>query len=207
MRKFRSGLITATAAIVISCGLAASPALAGYVVILEQQGSNVVATGTGGLDLTGLHFFGNIDVVSGMNPSVGVIITGPASLVPTDLYAAPVGVTNPFGSGSGLHASSGSGDLVGVSNGLFIVPQSYVSGTVLSDTSTYDNATFSSLGLTPGSYKWMWGAGANQKFTLQVGAAALPDPPIGLRAFALVLLLLFGAKLQELGRSRRAPLP
>jgi len=37
--------------------------------------------------------------------------------------------------------------------------QGYVSGSPLKDTMTFDNATFSSLTVTPGVYVWNWGAG------------------------------------------------
>ena len=40
---------------------------------------------------------------------------------------------------------------------------------------TYDNQTFSSLGVTPGAYEWTWGSGANQNFTLDIGTA-VPEP-------------------------------
>jgi hypothetical protein len=55
------------------------------------------------------------------------------------------------------------------------VPHGYVSDSFLSDTSTYDNQTFSSLGATPGTYKWTWGTEPNQNFTLVIGAA-VPEP-------------------------------
>src|SRR5205085_7185414 len=48
-----------------------------------------------------------------------------------------------------------------------IVPTGYVSGTALSDTATYSGRTFATLGVTPGTYVWTWGTGANQNFTLQ----------------------------------------
>jgi hypothetical protein len=54
------------------------------------------------------------------------------------------------------------------------VPTGYVSGAALSNTSTYDNATFASLGVTPGAYVWTWGSGAHiDSFTLVIGA---PEP-------------------------------
>ena len=41
---------------------------------------------------------------------------------------------------------------------------------------TFDNATFASLGVTPGTYEWTWGTGlANQNFTLIIGGAGVPD--------------------------------
>ena len=102
------------------------------------------------------------------------------------------GPTN-FGSGNATLANSGSGDLVCIlpffSGGFSVigVPLDYVSGTALSDTSTYNNATFASLAVIPGTYEWRWGTGANQNFTLQIGAAGVPDSG---STFGLLLLAL-----------------
>jgi hypothetical protein len=72
-----------------------------------------------------------------------------------------------------------SGDFVGITQsmgGLLFVPQGYASGAALSDSMTFNNATFASLGVTPGTYVWTWGTGLpNQNFTLIIGAAGVPD--------------------------------
>ena len=53
------------------------------------------------------------------------------------------------------------------------MPQGYVFGTALADTATWADATFSSLGVTPGVYEWTWGSGAHaDSFTLEIGAGA-----------------------------------
>ena len=51
----------------------------------------------------------------------------------------------------------------------------YISDSLLSDTSTYANRTFSSLGVTPGTYEWTWGSGADQNIALEIGTA-IPEP-------------------------------
>jgi hypothetical protein len=53
-----------------------------------------------------------------------------------------------------VFASTGSGDFVSMRGlfGFMFVPQGYVSGAALSDSITFNNATFASLGLTPGTY-------------------------------------------------------
>ena len=147
-----------------------------YIVTLQEVGSNVVANGSGAINLTGLTF-----VISGAdNPGIvpfsGVISTGPfASMI--DGYR---GFTGPmdFGSGAGALPNTASGDFVGISGvGLqLFVPLNYVSGAALSDSMTFNNATFASLGVTPGTYVWSWGTGlANQNFTLIIGRAGVPD--------------------------------
>jgi hypothetical protein len=148
----------------------------GYTITLEQIGSNVVANGSGAINLTGLTFV----VVTTNSPYIygafGKIITGPNGAA-NDIYTGFTGPTS-FGSGSQIFADFGSGDMVGIdgfSNSL-VVPQGYVSGTALSSSATWNNATFASLGVTPGTYEWTWGTGLpNQNFTLIIGGAGVPD--------------------------------
>jgi hypothetical protein len=170
-----------------------------YTVTLEQVGSNVVANGSGAINLTGLGLFVPFAGQAEVNPSAGFIITGPASLVTGDTYVGFLGVgPNVFGNGFSTLANSGSGDMVGLAfvgiPSILIVPSGYISGTALSDSSTYDNATFASLGVTPGTYVWSWGTGLpNQNFTLIIGGAGVPDgsstvPPLGFTLLGLAAL-------------------
>jgi hypothetical protein len=111
-----------------------------------------------------------------------------------------------FGSGLSTNANSGSGGPVGIDNpvgnsDLLGVPFGYVSGAALSDTATYDSQTFSSLGATPGTYKWTWGTGPNQNFTLVIGTV-VPEPS----TWAMMLLGFAGLGFmgyQSAGRRRR----
>jgi hypothetical protein len=191
-------------------GLSARPAQAGYIVTLTQQGGNVVATGSGMLNLGGLTLTITGDTSqAGIFPAGGLINTGPTTATPVDLYTGTTGPTS-FGSGSFLPASSGSGDPVNIQGSIdnLVVPAGYVSDSrTLSDTSTYSGQTFASLGVTPGTYEWTWGTGADQNFTLQIGAA-VPAPLIGhgLPALLAVGGLLVGAKLLEGGKRRRLQL-
>jgi hypothetical protein len=153
-----------------------------YTVTLEQVGSNVVATGSGAIDLTGLAFFSHLPNVPFIAAAFGVINTGLAGA--PFRYSGATGPTS-FGSGDVFVPNTSSGDLVGIAGnvgsppggiGVLTVPDGYVSGTALSDSSTYNNATFASLGLTPGTYVWTWGTGLeNQNFTLVIGGAGVPD--------------------------------
>jgi hypothetical protein len=174
-----AGLAALGAALLL--GLSGPSAQAGYVATLTQQGSNVVASGSGTLDLTGLSptLPGVNTSQAGINPAAGLINTGPTTATPVDLYTGTTGPTS-FGNGFFTPASSGNGDPVNIqgSNDILVVPAGYVSDSTLSDTATYDSATFASLGVTAGTYTWTWGSdGPNQNFTLIIGIpASVPEP-------------------------------
>jgi VPDSG-CTERM motif len=172
-----------------------------YTVRLHQVGSNVVATGSGPINLTGLTFRGSVQDsdVAAIVPNPALIFTGSVGLVNIDVYHGLLtGPTN-FGSGLGALADTGSGDFVGINvfGGNLFVPQGYVSGSALSDSMTFNNATFVSLGATPGTYVWTWGQGANQRFTLIIGGAGVPDggSTVSLLGFGLLSLAALRRKL------------
>lgn len=178
-------------------GIPLSPAAqAGYVVTLKEMGSDVVATGSGPIDLTGLSSRFNLSVNSQIIPADGVIATGQADNV--TVYSGTTGPTL-FGSGDQTLADSSSGNLVGIIglNDNLIAPADYASGDPLSNNATYLNHTFADLKVAPGTYRWTWGDGENQNFTLIVGPGAgdvpIPEPTsIGLLGMALFGLLLTG---------------
>ena len=68
------------------------------------------------------------------------------------------------------------------------MPLDYVSGSAFLDSATYYGETFSSLGVTRGSYVWRWGSGPTaDSFTLDIDS--VPEPSSFL-LFALGLLML-----------------
>jgi len=180
--KFFKPTLAITLAIVIGWLLSVRPAEAGYTVTLQEVGPDVVATGSGAINLTGLTFDTSAFVNSEMRPSPATILTGPPTSSSVDVYTEPGGPTSFGSSGFFTLASSGSGDMVGIATGeelhpvSLIVPTGYVSGTFLSDSATYSGKTFATLGVTPGTYVWTWGTGANQNFTLEIPPT--PGPPV-----------------------------
>jgi protein with PEP-CTERM/exosortase system signal len=169
-------------ALVSLLGLGITQSARAYSVTLQQVGSNVVASGSGPINLTGLTFFlPGIDFTARIRAGGGVIITGPpGGSGDVDIYTGFTGPTI-FGSGFFFFPNTGSGDIVGIDaqssfGGLLAVPPGYISGTALSDSMTFNNATFASLGVTPGTYVWTWGTGLeNQNFTLIIEGAGVPD--------------------------------
>jgi len=190
-------------ATLVGSGLSAPPAQAGFLVTLQEVGSNVVATGSGTLDVTDLSLTFNSPVFSSaaINPSFGVIGPGPTTLTEEDEYTGVAGPAR-FGTGGpgAVSASSGSGNHVAIigAAGELEVPHPAVSGTLI-DSATWDNATFASLGVTPGTYEWTWGSGAHaDSFTLQIGPAAVPEPSsLLLLALPLGLFMLLAAQFRR----------
>ena len=104
------------------------PAQANYIVTLKQVGSNVVATGSGPINLTGLGFGNSASTPALVAAASGVIQTGPTTSPLIDQYVGFTGPTS-FGSGGVHFANTGSGDFVGVNadGGVIVVPHGYVS--------------------------------------------------------------------------------
>jgi PEP-CTERM motif len=205
--KFLDRMASATAfgaAMLIGTGLSAPPAEAAFVMTLEQDGPNVVATGSGTIDLVGLSPAGGGSGLAGqIDPSMSAIVAGATGTIAN--YEFSNGPTN-FGTGGTVAASSGSGDLVFVIGSMFIgVPGGYVSDSFLSDQATWDNATFASPGVTPGTYKWTWGSGADaDSFTLIAGAApAAPEPS----TWAMMLIGFLGLAGVGLRQKKRTAAP
>jgi PEP-CTERM motif len=164
---------------------ATRPVQAAYIVTLQQEGTGVVATGSGTIDLAGLILMGSGDAPPQMTPDGSVIITGQTAAL--DLYEG-FGGPGSFGSGGNTLANSGIGDLVGIFASQLFVPANY-SGGALSDSATYSGQSFSSLGVTPGTYEWTWGdPTADDSFTLQIGAVAPVPEPASLALLASGLL-------------------
>jgi hypothetical protein len=171
-----------------------------YTVTMKEVGSDVVSNGSGPINLTGLTFkFLQTTPPRDISPSLALITTGPTSpFLPADVYTGFSGPAS-FGSRGATSPNTGSGDLVGIYDffGYLYVPHGYVSGHPLMDTMTFNNATFASLNVTPGTYTWTWGTGPNQKFTLQIGPARVPDggSTVSLLGFALLGLAALRRKL------------
>jgi hypothetical protein len=167
-------------AILTFAALIASGAQAKFVAVLEEVGSNVVEVGSGGFDLTDLGAPSFAETITAaIDPDAAGIST--SSNNPNDanfFFGAIVSPSN-FGPGSESFAPFSVGDPILVSPTEIAVPVDYIFGAPLANSSIYPNATFSSLGVTPGAYVWSWGIGAHaDTFTLQIiPSSSVPAAP------------------------------
>jgi hypothetical protein len=172
-----------------------SPARASFIVNVVESGGNVVASGSGTLNTTDLAGPGIGTAGAELNGAISYALFGPSSPVTINYYS---GVSGPiaFGTTNGTFlADIGNGDLVGVTGSLSFlwVPQDYVSGSLLNSSDTWSGQTFATLGLTPGTYTWTWGTGADADFFTMniVGSSSVPEPA-GIALFGMGSLAILG---------------
>jgi hypothetical protein len=165
------------AASVLSFSLMATESPAAVLFAFEETGGNVVGTLSGSLNLIGNAPWGQFGGVSQVVPSSGFL---GSSLSPisanTDAYTA----TGPQGFGSGgLTRGLGFGDpfmITSLPGTRFIgVPNGYASGSALSGSLVFQEASFATLGVDPGSYVYRL-EGSPDTVTLRFGDSVAPIP-------------------------------
>jgi hypothetical protein len=167
---------------VLAGGATLNPARAEFIVIIEQEGSNVVATGRGAINTTDLVDFSYWDAYSLIaTGGFDWEMIGPIVYARGDDWGDISGPTS-FGFGaSATFAGDGGGDYGGLAVGSTIgeflnLPSGYVSGDFLNSSATWDDTTIADLDLTPGAYTWTWGRGANAD-SYKLDIAQFPNLP------------------------------
>ena len=136
----------------------------------------------------------NINDLTLVNPSAGPFGNGGIGVTTATFLMGTNGLsgaqysgftTTPsnFGTGGGGAQTSASGDIFGVITFgappyLLTVPVGYTTGTAISSTQTFTGQTFSSFGLTTGTYTYTWGSGANaDSINVVIGGAGVTPTP------------------------------
>jgi hypothetical protein len=135
--------------------------------------AGVTGVFSGSLNLTGATRKLSGNYSTGIYP-LGGFVSNSNGLVHMDNYT----ITGPgsFGSGTSFtSATSVSGDLIGISgfSPQIGLPPGYVSGAMLSGSVSFAGHSFSTLGVTPGSYVFSL---PNDTATVNFGTAAVPEP-------------------------------
>ena len=177
---------------------------AALIITFAQEGSGVVATGVGTVNLTGLKMDVSQPCCSDVDSGIGTAILGPNNGTTRDPYEMFFSYQGGFGTATGYtFASSGTGPGTGLSGAydLLFVPLGYVSGTLITNTTTYANQPFASLDLTTGTFTHTYsafnGGTTLDTFVVQVGQSVFPEPP----SMAMTCLALGGVGMaRRLGR-------
>jgi hypothetical protein len=139
-------------------------------VTISQVGNDVVWSGSGSFNLTALTSDGPSGTSAGYESDQAIWAIGPGA--PVDTYIGTITYPLTFGTNA-VPVTSASGSTFGILPGgtggrSLYVPSGYVSNTNISGTATYINTTIASAGLTPGTYTWSWGSGANASTLVMV---------------------------------------
>ena len=160
---------------------------------VRQVGPDVVVQASGSANTNSSTYVTLSGVVGGeVDPSQGgtIYVSGTAS----GIYFQPPNFSGPNSIGAGVNhrASTGSGDWVGIWMGqsAVLVPAVYVSGQSLSGTGTYSSTTIAALGMTPGTYTWTWGSGANADSLVLTIESSAPSAVPTLSEWTQLLLAL-----------------
>ena len=145
------------------------------IVTFSQQGSNVVADGTGSINTTGLTQAGITYLDPWEDASNPSIVFGPAN-AGYYVYNAASGPAN-FGTGYLNMASSSTGQAFGMmySSHDIVISPGYTSGSSLVGEDIWNNTTLAALGLTIGTYTYTFGSGVNTD-SLVIKVQAAPEP-------------------------------
>lgn len=159
----------------------AQPVFAAYTVTIYESGSNVVAEGSGSVNMGGLGLLGPAPMYPYTFNQARTVCIGSGTVyapVPVNWYR---GITEipAFGPNTSPQAiaDTGSGATICINGSQLILPQDYVSGTPLgTSTATWQGATLRSMEITPGTYQSTWGEGENaDSYTLIIRP---PAPPV-----------------------------
>ena len=150
----------------------------GIMMSAQQVGNDVIISGSGTVNLADLTFDRNFATFSLVHSTAAAVKIGADNDL--DVYGSVMGPTS-FGTlDSIIAADSQSGDGMYIFGGgaFLLVPEGYVSGDPLSGSSTWNDATLASLGLTEGVYEWTWGSGDNaDSWTFTIGDGnVVPEP-------------------------------
>ena len=180
MKRFLSVFLLLAGGLLVTGG-----ANAALTITLSQSGSDVVGTASGSVNTTGATC-GAFSDQAQLIPSSGYAIVGTTGSG-TQRYCSLTSGPTSFGSGGSAAPSSSAGDRAGVGLGAYLfLPTNYSSGTPISGTSTWAVQTFTTLGLTVGTYTFTI---PNDTVTLIVGSSPSAVPTLSEWAQLMLALM------------------
>ena len=184
-----------TMIMVLVATLGGFSASAGLIVNITEESGSVVATASGTLDLFDLSSWGPSSRSPQLYASSSYISLGVAG--DETRYFPISGPSTAWGTDGGVNATTASGDRFAILGmmGYFATSTSYVSGSELYSTATFNDYTLGDLGLTQATYIYTFGSGDHaDSITVNV----IPEP-------ASAMMLVFGAGVgMVIHRARRS---
>jgi hypothetical protein len=188
--------------------LTPSAAKAALIITAKEVGTDVVFSASGTVNLTGLSFSRAEPSFAGILPDhrpfppalvIGGVGTG-STILGTTAYEGLIDFPEIIGTGIAFHRfDSTTGDRFGFANNNnlpeIFLPLGYVSGTLLAGTSIASDETFTTLGISPGTFTWNWGADTNADTAI---FEVIPEP------FTSLLLLVAGVAFYILRRRTKS---
>ena len=170
-------LTSILASLILAVLVAGREARADILITIEQSGNNVVETGSGAANTTGLTLEFTVGQGALIIPGLAIAVVGEVDSAAT-IFSGATGPAS-FGTSSNpVDPTSGTGDTFGIegNSGVLALPAGYVSGTQLSGSTTFAGTNFTQMALTAGTYTYTWGTGSDQSLTVQIGPAASAVP-------------------------------
>jgi len=194
---------TANAFVLAAIAIAAAPDRADALITItvREAAGNVLVQASGTYLTTGLtletlppSFYGTnpFSAASELDGNANFILTGATGVNNAYLWRFDSVTQQPatfFGNQADA-ADFGTGPVVGIDQGFdptfyAILPSNTICADInnpcllTGSESVYNTQSISSLGLTPGTYTWAWGASDDQRLTLQIEAVPGPLPALG----------------------------
>jgi hypothetical protein len=157
-----------------------TPAHADFDITALQLGPDLVFSYSGSVDLTGAPLPSGAGSSAFINPGAPALsfTSYAAGAVDTYLLPSPPPAFPVFGTLGAHFPTSNTGGILRLSGAStpheLSLPDGYVSNSLISGSMTFSGSSFTSLGLTPGSYVWdlTFTGGPSQKATITI----VPEP-------------------------------
>jgi hypothetical protein len=143
-------ILLASSLMAIASVTIATPAHALINIIGQEIGGNVQFSYSGSLDITGLSSTGNTGITSVVRGIDNRLFFNTGSVT---IYDSAISRRS-FGGGSFTSPNSSSGNILGITDSILLLPSTYVSNANIGGSITFNSATFASLGVTPGVYNY-----------------------------------------------------
>ncbi len=181
---------------ILLCLIIAHTCNGDLVITVSETGGNVEFNATGSLNLTDLSLVGGGTILRPfVEPIKGEFTLDTAGADSNDTYNGVFSTPGAFGTGGLSLGTSGTGGPLGFVSGRLFVPDGFTGGSI-SATSIFSGQSFSTLGISPGTYTWSWGSGMNAD-SMMMNVVPEPSAFLFLAVVGLLYCSFFSYRLRK----------